>query len=72
MKTQSITDENLELLKQFNKLNRAYDALATQKTTSFIRIGAAGYYFEFDLTQKEVESIVNKKLKELAFQIEKM
>ena len=52
MKTQSITDDNLELLKQFNKLNRAYDGLATQKTTSFIRIGAPGYYVEFTLTQK--------------------
>ena len=72
MKTQSITDENLELLKQFKDLSRAYDSLATEKTTSSIRIRAVGYYFEFDLTQKEVDSIVNKKLKELAFQIEKM
>ena len=72
MKTKSITDENLELLKQFKNLSRAYDVLATAKTTCFIRICAEGYYFEFDLTQKEVDSIVNKKLKELAVQIEKM
>ena len=72
MKTKSITDENLELLQQFNKLSKAYDALATEKTTSSIRIQAPGYYFEFDLTQKEIDSIVYNKLKELAVKIEKM
>ena len=72
MKTQSITDENLELLKQFKDLSRAYDIIATEKTTSFIGIRAFGKYFEFALTQKEVDSILYKKLKELAVQIEKM
>lgn len=72
MKTKSVTDENLALLKQFKDLSRAYDAMATCKTTSSIRIRSVGYYFEFDLTQKEVESILNKKLTELAVQIEKM
>lgn len=72
MKTKSVTDENLEILAQFKTLNKAYDTLATKNTSCSIRIGAVGSYFEFALTQKEADSILNKKLEELAVQIKKM
>lgn len=72
MKTKSVTDENLEILAQFKRLSAAYDALIAKKTEREIYLRTDSVCFRFDLSTEEADSILNKKLKELAVQIEKM